>query len=241
MDKKRIVFESSESLSSPSGTYKVTVSSQTTGANRSLSQAIVEGPAGGSGLVAFYLPRVSMGFAWNGDDELVVRYPDDLPPPRIDAANSSFGWGGRGRVIYQAVPRNRIRPLRWMRSGELLTTAEEPLERGVLLTFEAGGLIEYTYSYYDVNEPDASSETLSARGLQGGGESWAGVVRGLVALRAPEIIDRLELDPESDGLAVRSADRAALIAVAELVAAAKRDPALLEAAIERALLDGQIE
>jgi hypothetical protein len=235
------IFEQSEPVSSPSGTYTVAVSSQRSSPSQGLSQAVVSEPNGGSGLIAFYSPRVSMAFVWTSDDELVVRYPKELPPPRIDATNCSFGLGGRGRVIYEATPQIDIRPLRWTREGELRTVAEKSLERGALLTLEIGGRREYSYSYYDVNEPDSSTEALQARGFQGGGCSWAGIAHGLVALQAPEIQDRIELDPEGDGLSVRSTNRAALVTLARLVAAAKKDQALLDAAIERANLDGQME
>jgi hypothetical protein len=235
------IFEQSEPVTSPGGVYSVAVSSWTSSANEAVSQALVSAPAGGSGLIAFYSPRVSMGFVWNGDDELIVRYPDDLPAPRIDVTNRSFGHGGRGRVIYQAVSRADIRPLHWTREGELRTIAEEPLERGILLTFETDGQVQYSYSYYDVQESDSSSEALQAQGLQGGGYSWAGIVFGLVALRAPGILEEIDLDPEADGLAVRSANRSVLITVAELVATAKRSQALFDAAIQHARLAGQIE
>lgn len=235
------LFEHSDPVSSPSGIYTAAVSSQTTSPNEGLSQAVVSEPNGGSGLIAFYSPRVSMGFVWNSDNELLVRYPNDLPPPRIDATNSSFGLGGRGRVIYQAVPQTDIPPLHWTPEGESRTVTEESLERGVLLTFDTGALREYSYSYYDVTESDSSSEALQAQGFQGGGCSWAGIAYGLVAIRAPEIMEDIELDPEGDGLAVRSTNRAALVTLAQLVATAKRDQALLDAAIKRANLDGQME
>ncbi len=236
-----IVFESSESFPSPGGTYRVAVSSQTYAPNEAVSQAVVSEPGGGSGLIAFDAPRVSMGFVWNGDEELIVRYPDDLPAPRIDATNSSFGPGGRARVLYEAVPRSAIRPLHWMREGRLRTVAEERLERGTLLTVEIDNQLQYSYSYYDVGEPDSSSERLRAQGLQGGGCTWEGIVYGLVALHTSDILEDLELDPEGDGLCVRSTNRAALMTVAQLVAAAKHDRTLLETAIERARLDGQLE
>jgi hypothetical protein len=234
---KQTVFEQSEIFRSPSGKYEATVCSQSSGPGQELTQAIVAE----SGLIAFYAPRVSMAFEWNGDEELLVRYPDDVPAPRIDATNSSFGPGGRCRVIYRAVPRSQVPPLQWTRAGELRVVAEESLERGALVTLETDGRVEYSFSYYDVDEPDSSAEALQARGLQGGGETWAGIIYGLVALRAPHLSDQLELDPESDGLAVRSSERAALLEVARLVATAKRDEAVLEAAISRALEDDQIE
>jgi hypothetical protein len=243
MGKKKAVtvFESSDELASPSGDYSVCVSSRESSPGSGVSQAMVSEPQGGSGLIAFYSPRVSMGFVWKSDHELVVRYPRELPAPRIDATNSSFGLGGKGTVTYEAVPQSDIEPLRWTREGALRTLKEKRLERGVLLTVETNGSVEHSYSYYDVNEPDSSADALEARGFQGGGYSWAGIVHGLVALRAPELLGKLELDPEGDGLAVRSTNRAALVTVAKLVAAAKRDETLLTEAIERARRDGEME
>jgi Immunity protein 51 len=236
----KTTFETSESFPSPSGIHRASVSSQKS-SRGDLSQAMVERPDGGSGLVAFYRRRVSMAFVWKGDYELVIRYPSELPAPRIDATNRSFGRGGRGKVIYEAVPGSDIKPLRWTRTGELRVTATEQLERGALLTFETNGRVDYSYSYYDVREPDSSVNELLALGLQAGGETWAGIIQGLVALRAPTLAKDLDFDPEADGLAVRSTSRAVLVRVAKLVAAAKRKRSLLVAAIERARLDGRME
>src|SRR5689334_10335127 len=44
----------------------------------------------------------------------------------------------------------------------------------------------YRLDYYDVSEPDSSYKELSARGLQGGGPTWAGIVTGLLELRSPD-------------------------------------------------------
>ena len=63
----------------------------------------------------------------------------------------------------------------------------------------------------------------------------------LVSLRAPHLMEDLFLDPEGGGLAVKSTNRDALPKLAELVAAAKRDPRLLDAALERARTDGKLE
>lgn len=234
-------IERSEPVASPSGEYSVVVSSRTLGSGNGQSQAIVSAPRGGSGLISLPAARVSMRFEWRSDDELIVSYPNDLPPPRIDATNSSFGFGGRGRVTYQAVPPSRIPVLRWIREGEWRITGRRSLERGDLMAIEENGQTTYSYSYYDRNEPDSSGTALVARGFQGGGYSWAGIIHGLVALRAPDIINEIYLDPEADGLSVQSHNRAALLRVAELVAAAKRDTALLDAAIRRAQADGEME
>jgi hypothetical protein len=102
------IFEESEPVVSPNGRYSVVVSSQNSGPKRSLSQAYVSHSNGGSGLIAFYEARVPMSFMWRTDDELVVRYPDDLPAPCIDATNTSYGLGGGGRVVYEPVPREQI-------------------------------------------------------------------------------------------------------------------------------------
>jgi hypothetical protein len=235
------IFEESEPVVSPSGRYSVVVSSQNAGPERSLSQAIVSQDNGGSGLIAFYEARVPMSFVWRGDDELVVRYPDDLPAPRIDATNDSYGLGGGGRVVYEPVPREQVAAVRWTRVGDFEVLSEEQCERGVLVTIRTGKRREHCYSYYDVREGDASTALLQARGLQGGGESWASVVQALVALKKPAIALDIELDPEGDGLAVRSRKRSALVEVAKLVAAAKRDETLLLLALEHARRAGELE
>lgn len=235
------IFEESEPVESPNGRYAVVVSSQNAGPKRSLSQAIVSEASGGSGLIAFYEARVPMSFVWRGNDELVVRYPDDLPAPRIDATNTSYGLGGGGRVVYEPTPREQIAAVRWTRVGDFEVLREEKCERGVLITTRTGKRREHCYSYYDVREADSSTALLQARGLQGGGESWASVVRALVALKKPAIGLVIELDPEGDGLSVRSRKRSALVEVAKLVAAAKSDEALLLLALEQARREGELE
>lgn len=237
----RTVFEHSEEVASPSGRYSAVLSSQTTGPKKGMTQAMVSEPGQGAGLVAFDSPRVAMAFSWRGDDELTVRYPKELPKPRLDLTNASYGRGGRGRVVYEAVPAAQIPPVQWTRQGTLTLLEEKKLERGVLSTFDADGRREHAYSYCDVLEPDSSSNALAAKKLQGGGESWAGIVHGLVALRAPALASKLELDPEGDALTVRSTSRAALLKVAKLVALAKKDEALLWEAVARARADGEME
>jgi len=235
------IFEESEPVVSPSGRYTVVVSSQNGGPRQSLSQAIVSQADGGSGLIAFYEPRVPMRFVWIGDDQLVVSYPDDLPAPRIDVMNSSYGLGGGGRVKYEPVPRAQLPAVRWTRVGDFEVLKEEQCERGVLSTTRAGKQREHCYSYYDVREADASTSLLQAWGLQGGGETWASIARALVMLKKPAIASDLDFDAEGDGFCVRSRKRSALVTVAKLVAAAKRDEALLRLALERARSDDELE
>lgn len=236
-------IEQSESFPSPSGACSVSVSSVTQTSGKGQSQPIVSDSMGGGGLIALEAPRAAFGFVWKGDLELEVQYPRELPAPGIDATNTSFrcGSGRFGSVRYEAVPSARLRPLHWTKAGGLRVLEETRLERGTLVATESGGSVEYSYSYYDVREPDSSAAALQRRGFQGGGESWKGIIYGLVALRAPTIAGALAYDPESDGLAIRSRNRDALRKVAELVAKAKADSKLLDAAIARAVAAGEME
>jgi hypothetical protein len=63
----------------------------------------------------------------------------------------------------------------------------------------------------------------------------------LLVLRAPQVLDQIELDPEGDGLRVWSSSQAALTQIARLVTEAHGDPQLLAQAIERADRSGQME
>jgi len=100
---------------------------------------------------------------------------------------------------------------------------------------------EYLYRYFDTSAPDSSLQMLQELGFHGGGPSWAGIVHGLVSLRAPKTASKIELDPEGEGLVVRSTNRAALLTVARLVAECKQNKTLLVQAIERATSDGEME
>ncbi len=221
------------------GLFTVAVSSQTFANGEALSQAIVGSARGGSGLIAFDSARTPLRFKWKSDYDLVVSYPNDMPPQKIEANHLSFA--GRGRVKYQAVARNEIPELRWTRQLSREHSVPEVLERGELIAIEEKGKTIYSYVYYDTSEPDSSAQALEERGFQGGGYTWAGIINGLVALRAPQLEQAISLDPEGDGLSVVSTNREALLQVAELVAAAKKDPALLDQAIARAEVDGMME
>jgi hypothetical protein len=119
--------------------------------------------------------------------------------------------------------------------------ADSPM-RGTLLemTSRSPGQ-RYRLDYYDGSEPDSSYKELSARGMQGGGPTWAGIVKGLLLLRCPGVLTRIALDDESDGLAIWSDDREALEIIGRLIGAAKKDPALLNEAIARAKRENAIE
>lgn len=232
-------WESSPPLLSPSGHLSAQVSSRTEMDGGGATQVVVTESEGGSGLIQFPRPQVSMRLIWKSDNHLLVQYPDHLTPSPISELNTRFGRGGQ--VEYQALAAGSIPPLQWTRTGVRRVLAEEALERGTLVTTEYRGRVSYTWHYYDIGEPDSHREALETRGFQGGGPSWGGIIYGLVAINAPALQSRVDVSAEASGLSVDASDRAAAVTVAELVAAAKKSPSLLETAIERAQADGRME
>jgi hypothetical protein len=181
-----------------------------------------------------------MSATWTGEHELVLSYPDDLPVDRAQLDrwhNRSFGERGRGRVVYRAVPRRMIPEPRWTRDSE--TSGDRtPQARGVLTALTTDGERTFAFSYADAEERDSSVAWLQARGYAGNGYTWGGIVYGLIMRHAPATWPLLVVDPESGALFVSSHDEEAVTTVARLVALAKREPAELAAAVERAERDG---
>lgn len=87
----------------------------------------------------------------------------------------------------------------------------------------------------------ALTPELHKKGYQGGGETWAGLARGLIALEAPALEGALRLDPEADCLAVWADDEAPLRALDALFARAQTDQRLLRRALTRAAAAGALE
>jgi len=110
--------------------------------------------------------------------------------------------------------------------------------RGRLVAVDGG---QFVYDCYDAPEEDGIGHALLKRGYQGGGESWAGVIYGLLQLKAPSVLSQVRMDPEADGLRVWSSARTPLEEIAELVTAAHADPELLDLAIRRARIDDEME
>ena len=84
---------------------------------------------------------------------------------------------------------------------------------------------------------DASESTYAqfdARGLQGGGYTWEGIVRALVESHLPGALPHLDIGAEADNMHAYATSRELLEQVAELVRRVDRDPTLLVAAIEAA-------
>jgi hypothetical protein len=113
-----------------------------------------------------------------------------------------------------------------------------PEMRGTIDKAEDGSFV---YQYYDVHEHDRHTAMLAARGFQGGGPTWEGIIYGLLRLRSPSTLGEIRFDAEGDGLAIWSRRRPALETIGRLVAEAKRDPAVLSEAIDVAKRDGRIE
>jgi hypothetical protein len=84
------------------------------------------------------------------------------------------------------------------------------------------GASESTYALFD------------ARGLQGGGYTWEGIVRALVEIRLPGALSQLDIGAEADNMHAYANSRELLEQVAELVRTADRDHKLLVTAIEAA-------
>jgi hypothetical protein len=100
---------------------------------------------------------------------------------------------------------------------------------------------EFRYDYYDVNEKDSDFEFLIAKGYQGGGPSWEGIVYGILTLENPKILTEIRFDAEGEGLSIISSSKASLEKIALLVAKVKSNRSLLLKAIERAKKDQRME
>jgi hypothetical protein len=95
----------------------------------------------------------------------------------------------------------------------------------------------YRYDYVG----HALTPMLQKKGYQGGGESWAGIARGVMALEAPELEAEVRFDPEADCLALWATAAAPLRAVDALLARVERDATLRKRALARAAADNVIE
>jgi len=197
-------------------------------------------PARRASVGVFAVPQaeVPVRLTWRDDAHLVVAYPFELAPFR--KAGCAQHGGDAVEIEYEPLEgwsrgdRPDDPPARRARSR---TSTAPALYRGELVEVSAG---RYRYEYRDADQSDSSRDELAARGLEGGGHSWAGIVHGLVVLRHPELRGRIELAPDGDRLVIHSRDREALVMVARLVTDAKRDADLLDLAIDTAIADGQM-
>lgn len=205
-------------------------------------------PQGGSGVFAINACNVPLRLRWKDRSTLVIAYPQALTPSKkeFQARNyadivhieyETYADGGErvgtireAPLPAQAAPKGPRGPSPLVVNGKIL--------RGKIVDIAAS---KFRYDYYDVHEPDSSYQVLHAQGYQGGGPSWAGIVYGLAKLRRPAVLAHIEVVEEGDGLSVWADDRRTLVAIAELVTAAKADAALLQQAINAAVAAGQME
>jgi hypothetical protein len=81
---------------------------------------------------------------------------------------------------------------------------------------------------------ELSDDALEARGLEGGGYTWHAIVDSLVRLHAPEIVERVNCDPEAGMFVAYGDELEALRVVAGLIRRAIQDEALLLEAVAHA-------
>ena len=74
-------------------------------------------------------------------------------------------------------------------------------------------------------------EKFREDGWDQGGYGWYGVVNALIHLKAPELADTFDFDPQETRLVIRSEEKAALERLAALIREAVHEPSFLKAAI----------
>ncbi|KAA3439114.1 Imm51 family immunity protein [Rufibacter hautae] len=100
---------------------------------------------------------------------------------------------------------------------------------------------EFRLDYYDIHEEDSHLEYLNAKGYQGGGPSWLGIIYGAIQMSDPTIESKIRFDDEAEGLAIWSSDKESLEKVSRLISVVKSDESILLKAIEVAGQAGQME
>lgn len=181
-------------------------------------------PESRGGVAVFAVPFADapVQVSWRGEALLAVSYPWEKTP---------FIKHRRAELDGQAVD------IQYQALGRVVEPLAPDSYRGSLAEVAPG---EFRYAYHDVREADTCLDYLTAKGFGGGGESWAGIVYGLLMLRRPDVLELIRFDPGADGLVVRSSDREALEIIARLVTNAKQDRRLLDLALMTAVAAGQM-
>jgi hypothetical protein len=99
----------------------------------------------------------------------------------------------------------------------------------------------YRYDYHDFSEEDSIYSLLHSMGYQGGGDTWAGIALGILALKEPSTIPKIELDPEAGSLAVWANSQEPLLIIAKWIGEVVEDKNLLIDAIQIAENEGWME
>jgi len=90
-----------------------------------------------------------------------------------------------------------------------------------------GTLGKYRYDYYDFYQYENIDRAMEEREYLGGGQSWKGIVFGVLVLRNQKILQEIHFDPEGDCLAIWSNSKNHLIEIAALVEEMEGDSKLL--------------
>ncbi|MVN85751.1 hypothetical protein GO986_03120 [Deinococcus sp. HMF7620] len=80
----------------------------------------------------------------------------------------------------------------------------------------------------------AGAPVFQAAGFKAGGYACQGVAQALIRLHAPHLTTAIRFDSESSMFTAYSADRAALLALAQLLQQAMTDPVMLDGALRHA-------
>jgi hypothetical protein len=86
---------------------------------------------------------------------------------------------------------------------------------------------DFRYDYYDIHEEDSHFKQLTAKGYQGGGPTWKGIIYGALKMSDPTILSSIRFDEEAEGLAIWCRDKETLNKIGRLVAVVKLDEKLL--------------
>jgi len=100
---------------------------------------------------------------------------------------------------------------------------------------------DYGIAYYDVNEADSDYDYLSSQGYQGGGPSWEGILYGLLKIKDPKLLNRIQFDAEGDGLVINGESKRDMEAISFWIDEVKADRKLMQRAIMMANIDGRME
>ena len=103
------------------------------------------------------------------------------------------------------------------------------------------GINDYRLDYYDVYEKDSHYKFLEAKGYQGGGPSWYGIIYGAIKMSEPTILKKIRFDDEAEGLAIWSSDKKTLIKIGKLISVVKSDKNILLEAIKVAEKNWKME
>ena len=121
--------------------------------------------------------------------------------------------------------------------NKILLDNDSP-KRGRIIEIEFN---KFRLDYYDVAEEDTSMFDLIDKQLQGGGETWDGIVNQAIQFVNPNLLIGVDFDPEADGLAIWSNNKPTLEQISRLIAVLKSDESFLDKCIETAKKAGTIE